>query len=176
VVAVEWEVNNLQGSLPPEPFTALAPTLMLLDLRGNNISGSLPDTLAAASLLRVIHLSGNQLTGVVPGGLGGLPALNSLNLAHNRLSGRFTPNVSNWRELRWLHLEGNCITGAFPVEVLALPELEVGRPVAAAGRGEGRNGRGSRGQAAWVDCSRLHMGCNGQQRSCRAAAGKMCGW
>lgn len=144
VVAVEWEVNNLQGTLPPEPFTALAPTLMLLDLRENNISGSLPDTLVSASLLRVVHLSGNQLTGTVPQGLEGLLYLNSITLAHNRLTGRFTPNVSNWKELRWLHLEGNCISGGFPVEVLALPVLEVG------GRG-GDSGGQSRAAAGSKD-------------------------
>lgn len=65
----------------------LGPTLKELDLGGNGISGTLPDSLFALTELTTLILNGNGLEGVVSTTIGNMVKLNELQLQVNSFTG-----------------------------------------------------------------------------------------
>ena len=61
--------------------------------------------------LRIISLYGNELTGSIPESLGDLIHLQHLDLSTNQLSGQLPQSMSKLVNLRQLHLETNSFTG-----------------------------------------------------------------
>lgn len=138
--------NRLTGAVPAEMF---APKLQLrrLDLSGNALNGTLPDTLMSLTQVRHINISGNgdisgeiphegvvdirvmralmefdassnALTGPLPPALVGLPNLRVLDLSNNELNG--TLSGENWADatrLERLNLRGNRLRGSIPPEL-----------------------------------------------------------
>ena len=73
--------NWLSGTLPPRMLSRL-PALKELVLGENQISGSLPATLADMAGLEKLVLWNNKLEGAVPAALSGLTALTELRLSN----------------------------------------------------------------------------------------------
>ncbi|KAL9323405.1 hypothetical protein ACSQ67_008262 [Phaseolus vulgaris] len=78
--------NTFSSEIPHEICTWM-PFLVSLDLSGNQLSGSIPPTLANCSYLNELMLSDNQLSGSIPFELGSLSRLKKFSVANNRLSG-----------------------------------------------------------------------------------------
>nr|GLL21278.1 probable LRR receptor-like serine/threonine-protein kinase At4g36180 [Ipomoea trifida] len=79
----------------PIPETLLnSSTLVMLDIRDNNLSGNLPGKIGAENL-RILLLGGNQLSGPFPSQLCWLQKLNLIDLSHNRLSGQIPRCINN---------------------------------------------------------------------------------
>jgi len=104
--------------LPPEVF-ALAGTLEVLDLTGNDLS-SLPPALAQLTKLHTLFASNNRFT-VLPPVLGRLPVLDTLGFKANRIAE--VPAESLSPSLRWLILTDNRIP-AMPTTLTACPRMQ----------------------------------------------------
>ena len=77
-----------------------------LDLRRNQLSGSIPTALAGLTDLTVLILEGNQLSGSIPFELGGLANLERMHLGDNELSGPIPGELGCLTNLEKLWLDG----------------------------------------------------------------------
>ncbi|KAG9154405.1 hypothetical protein Leryth_000839 [Lithospermum erythrorhizon] len=79
--------NNLSGSIPePALPNVSCKNLQLLDLGGNLFSGNFPEFVTEFEGLKELDLSDNKFSGQIPGSLSGV-SLEKLNLSHNNFSG-----------------------------------------------------------------------------------------
>jgi Leucine-rich repeat (LRR) protein len=116
--------NSLTGAVPPE-LGALV-ELRRLVLSGNALSGPVLATLGNArhDELLVVDMSGNHLTGSLPSSLGGLRGLLKLDLSNNLLQGRIPPELGGLSSLTLLDLRNNSLTGGLPQSVRAMVSLQ----------------------------------------------------
>ncbi|MBN2432036.1 MAG: VCBS repeat-containing protein [Acidobacteria bacterium] len=85
-----------------------------LNLRDNNLTGTLPDTLRHLVELKRLDLWINHLSGPIPPELGQLTALTYLDLGDNQLSGPLPPELGNLAALELFWLNDNALTGPLP--------------------------------------------------------------
>ena len=102
--------NQLSGSIPSQwgsgsSVTGGLPSLRLLNLSRNRLSGRIPDSLGNLAALRWLDLGLNHLHGDIPSSLGNLSNLRGLLLGHNRLSGNIPSSLGNLSNLRELYLD-----------------------------------------------------------------------
>ncbi|KAK2640181.1 hypothetical protein Ddye_027976 [Dipteronia dyeriana] len=92
--------NALNGSIP-NAFLRTTSYLVILDLRDNEFSGSIPIQIDEVPKLDVLLLGGNHLEGIIPHELCKFKYLSILDLSRNRLNGTipscFT-NILTWVE------------------------------------------------------------------------------
>ncbi|CAN0467251.1 unnamed protein product [Ectocarpus sp. 12 AP-2014] len=84
-----------------------------LDLKYNNLQGSIPPELRKLAALRELDLHGNQLTGRIPKELGDLTELKEVTLYHNNLTGRIPEEMGNLKALTHLLLNHNSLEGLY---------------------------------------------------------------
>jgi|GEM_PF-624837 len=94
-----------------------------LNLRDNNLTGTLPDTLRHLSELTRLDLWINSLSGPLPPELGQLTALTYLDLGNNQLTGPLPPELGNLAALRLFWLNDNALTGPLPATFANLTAL-----------------------------------------------------
>ncbi len=83
VAGLDVAARGLTGTLPAEPFRALAPTLQLFFGYNNVLEGALPDTFQDMNRLEILLLNGNAFTGDLPL----LPrSLRTVSFARNQLT------------------------------------------------------------------------------------------
>ncbi|CAI9276144.1 unnamed protein product [Lactuca saligna] len=82
----------------------------------NQLSGSIPLSLANLSNLQLLYLDVNKLSGPIPTGLGNLNSLTDLDASQNKLSGSIPSELKNSTQLRRLDLSSNQLVGEIPVE------------------------------------------------------------
>ena len=92
VKKVDLRFNNLQGTIPAS-LSALV-VLQELSLQNNLLSGSVPSALANLSDLKILNLGQNQFSGPVPGSLSALTGLQVGYFNNNQLSGCFPASLS----------------------------------------------------------------------------------
>ncbi|GKY97954.1 hypothetical protein MPSEU_000753400 [Mayamaea pseudoterrestris] len=115
---LELYYNDLGGQLPLE--IALLSNLVKIDLSGGpsrSLSGTIPPSLGALTLLKELKLQNNDLAGPLPTELGELTELIALDLSYNRLSGTIMTELGNLKRLEKLRLSANGLTGSIPVEL-----------------------------------------------------------
>ena len=66
-----------------------------LDLRSNQLSGTIPVEIGNLTSLFLLELGGNQLSGTIPVEIGNLTSLKSLSLGDNQLSGTIPVEIGN---------------------------------------------------------------------------------
>jgi len=86
--------------------------LIFLYLDGNQLSGSIPESLGNLQSLEILYLSENQLSGSIPASLGKLSRLEELDLYKNELCGNIP--LMNLSQLSWLRLHDNHLTASDP--------------------------------------------------------------
>lgn len=88
--------------------------LVSIDLSFNQLTGKIPEEIAALDALINLNLSWNKLSGKIPNKLGALRALESLDLSRNTLSGRIPSSLSDLTYLSYLDLSDNNLSGRIP--------------------------------------------------------------
>lgn len=125
VTGIHLERNELRGSLPGEFFNQL-PLLTRLNLRDNELTGSLLPEIGNLVSLIEIQLDNNLLSGPIPPEIGNLVNLEHLQLDGNRLTGSIPPEIGNLKNLRFLNLNYmGTLSGEIPMEIWELTKLEV---------------------------------------------------
>ncbi|EFJ32332.1 hypothetical protein SELMODRAFT_85523, partial [Selaginella moellendorffii] len=84
------------------------------DLRGNELSESIPKELWVLKRLFHLDLSGNNLSGTIPPNVGNLVNLRTLNLGKNHFQGSLPTQFGKLVRLRHLRLDHNHFTGFIP--------------------------------------------------------------
>ncbi len=131
-----WNNSENWGSNEPlrewhGVFTDAAGRVDSLELRTNNLTGSIPAALGDLDYLKHLDLNTNSLTGSIPAELGNLTNLETLNLGRNSLTGSIPTELGDLTNLQKLWLHGNKnnnndtgLTGSIPAELGNLTNLE----------------------------------------------------
>lgn len=127
VVKLDIRNNNINGTLPSDLWllTQLEHLLLNGDYPGERtITGTIPPELGRLSNLKTLRLQTTGLTGNIPKELGNLSNLTELTLNVNtKLTGNIPPELGNLIKLKILHLHATEITGSIPSELGNLSEL-----------------------------------------------------
>ena len=98
--------------------------VVALSLNYNNVTGSIPASIADLSNATTIELQGNALTGLIPTEIASLTPLEHLDLAYNQLNGTIPAAIGSLVNLKFLYLHGNQLTGSIPSQLGNLSLLE----------------------------------------------------
>ncbi|XP_043817337.1 receptor-like protein 9a [Manihot esculenta] len=110
---------TMNGSFPIQELSNLK-NLKTLDVSYNQFNSSLSATgLCGLKSLVELDLRGNQLSGPLPECIGNLTNLQFLDLSFNQLSGNIQSIVSELTSLKYLLLSGNEFEGSFSFSALA---------------------------------------------------------
>ncbi|KAK1369093.1 putative LRR receptor-like serine/threonine-protein kinase [Heracleum sosnowskyi] len=114
LTVLDLSYNQLDGRLIPTLLTF--PTLQELHLKSNKLGGSVEFSVSSSAepSVRVLDLSLNQLSGYFPDGFGSLTGLHDLNLAGNNFSGSIPTSISNISSLSSLDISQNHFSGPLP--------------------------------------------------------------
>lgn len=122
VVKIELSGNNLVGSIP-ESIKEL-PNLKFLYLARNQLSFAIPTSVGELSQLKRLDLRENNLNGSIPQSITELLALERLNLSHNSLTGEIPSQIGSMQSLTHLALNTNKLSGKIPQSITELANLE----------------------------------------------------
>ncbi|KAI7736502.1 hypothetical protein M8C21_000486 [Ambrosia artemisiifolia] len=111
VVNISLKGQDLAGVLPPS--LAKLPSIKMIDLSYNYLSGPIPHEWQSTEL-EFICLENNMLSGNVPAELGKLNKLNILVLTANNLTGELPMELNNLTNLTELRLDSNYFSGRIP--------------------------------------------------------------
>jgi len=112
VTGIILKGQNLTGVLPEE-FANLT-FLQQIDLTRNYLNGSIPTTWASLPLVAV-SLLGNHISGEIPKELGNISTLQELVVEDNQLGGPLPPELGNLGNLQRFLASANNFTGVIPV-------------------------------------------------------------
>ncbi|KAJ0901390.1 putative leucine-rich repeat-containing, plant-type, leucine-rich repeat domain superfamily [Helianthus annuus] len=101
--------NYVTGQLPEQ--LGRLKNLESIDLAYNQLTGTIPDSVGSLHLLKTLQMNINQLTGSIPDTIGGLSSLNFLDLSYNNLNGSFPESIGRLGELVFLTVHHNSLTG-----------------------------------------------------------------
>ncbi|XP_060194552.1 probable LRR receptor-like serine/threonine-protein kinase At1g07650 isoform X2 [Lycium barbarum] len=112
--------QDLTGGLPAS--LAKLPFLKKIDLNRNYLSGTIPPEWAATKLEFMV-ISNNRLSGPIPKYIGNMTSLTIMSLETNLFNGSLPAEVGNLVSLQNLVLSANNFTGEWPVELNNLTKL-----------------------------------------------------
>ncbi|THU62278.1 hypothetical protein C4D60_Mb01t03440 [Musa balbisiana] len=102
------------------------PSLEVLHLGDNSISGKIPPIVGDSVRLEYLDLSNNGIIGKIPQAIGNLSNLLELHLSSNKIVGWIPPSIGNLSNLLELHLSSNKIVGWIPPSIGNLTNLAIG--------------------------------------------------
>ncbi|XP_071697248.1 protein STRUBBELIG-RECEPTOR FAMILY 1-like isoform X2 [Rutidosis leptorrhynchoides] len=146
IIQIDLSNNHIGGRIPSN----LPLTIKILMLSGNQLTGSIPDSVSLLGQMTDLLLSNNHLTGVIPDSFQQLTPLTNLDLSANNLSGPLPSSMANLSSLTTLHLqdnhlirvldvlqdlplisldvENNLFSGPIPSKLLDIPNFSTGNP------------------------------------------------
>ncbi|XP_030471481.1 receptor-like protein 6 [Syzygium oleosum] len=116
--------NTLTGALPP--WICNLSSAITLDLSSNDLTGVLPVCLGNISeSLMILNLKGNNFHGSIPELLVRGTQLTMIDLSDNQLQGQLPRSLANCKMLKFINFANNFIVDTFPSWLGSLPELHV---------------------------------------------------
>ncbi|KAG1347788.1 LRR receptor-like serine/threonine-protein kinase RPK2 [Cocos nucifera] len=116
--------NMISGGISSE-IGAICSSLMVFDVAGNNIGGTIPPSLGLLGKLVSLDLSRNWLQDQIPASISQLKSLECLSLAGNNISGHIPSGLAQLPSLKVLDLSSNSLTGEIPGDLVNLRNLTV---------------------------------------------------
>ncbi|XP_057737394.1 MDIS1-interacting receptor like kinase 2-like [Arachis stenosperma] len=92
VVVINLARTGLTGTLENLDLTAF-PNLLQLDLRRNNLTGTIPQNIGILSKLQFLDLSTNSLNGTLPLSIANLTKVYGLDVSTNKITGTLDPRL-----------------------------------------------------------------------------------
>ncbi len=114
---IDLKDNGLRGEFPWTEIVMLASQLLILDLKGNNISGPISDDVGDLVTLLVFDVQGNGFSGTIPPSFGQLIDTRQLDLSENQLTGSLPSEIASMSSLQSLLVNNNLLTGSIPSEL-----------------------------------------------------------
>ncbi|KAI3902789.1 hypothetical protein MKW92_052153 [Papaver armeniacum] len=105
------DLSRLEWRNTPPCLVGLIPSLAVLNLRGNNFDGIIPEIFPKNCMLETLDLNGNQFEGQLPRSLANCKKLEVLDLGNNQLTGDFPSRLGSMSNLRVLVLRSNRFHG-----------------------------------------------------------------
>jgi gliding motility-associated-like protein len=121
VYSIDLRTNNLSGTLPPSIGNLAG--LQSLQLDQNSISGNIPTSMGNLTSLQYLSVMQNQLTGTLPSSLGNMTSLSWLRFSDNQLSGSIPASLGNLPNLAYIDLDINQLSGSIPPSLGNLSNL-----------------------------------------------------
>ncbi|KAG2327760.1 hypothetical protein Bca52824_010488 [Brassica carinata] len=112
--------NSFTGSLPLSICKCKSLTHLILPY--NNLTGTIPHCL---SNWMFVNLRKNNLEGSIPDKFHARSSLQTLNFGYNRLAGKLPRSLANCSSLQFLSVDNNKIEDMFPFWLKTLPNLQV---------------------------------------------------
>ncbi|KAI3732695.1 hypothetical protein L1987_63902 [Smallanthus sonchifolius] len=122
VVKLNLSTSRLNGTLTNFTFSSFT-SLTHLELRRNDIFGSIPAEIMYLSKLVFLDLSGNHFSRTIPQEIGMLVNLETLSFHSNNLEGHIPVSFGNLTNLGYLRVDDNKLSGYIPREVGNLENL-----------------------------------------------------
>ena len=103
--------NKLTGTIPP-----ISNLLQLntLDLKNNDMEGTIPSGIFRLRRLAFLSLESNRFSGTIPPAIGAAEQLQEIRLDHNRFNGSLPAGLGLLAKLSILSLRNNSFTGTVP--------------------------------------------------------------
>ena len=98
LMVLKLSYNRLSGEIPSSLGQTLMQILWLNDQDGEGMTGPI-DVIASMTLLTQVWLHGNQFTGMIPANIGDLSSLKELNLNGNKLVGLIPQSLANMEQI-----------------------------------------------------------------------------
>ncbi|XP_039126026.1 probable inactive receptor kinase At2g26730 [Dioscorea cayenensis subsp. rotundata] len=125
VIALRLPGTGLVGPIPSSTLSNL-PSLRILSLHSNRLSGPLPSDFSNLTLLRSLYLHNNLLSGPFPPAIPLFPHLTRLDLSGNNFSGEIPFSLNNLTHLSRLFLQHNHFSGSLPsIDLVSLTSFDV---------------------------------------------------
>jgi len=121
VSGLNLKSNQLNGSIPPE--IGDLSNLTTLNLSVNQLNADIPPEIGNLSNLTTLFLYTSQLSGSIPPEIGDLSNLTYLALQFNQLNGSIPPTIGDLSNLTYLSLSNNNLSGSIPSEIGNLSNL-----------------------------------------------------
>ena len=107
--------NNLSGSLP-ESVGKLT-SLKKLIIGNNRIAGVVPASVFELPFIEIIDFFANEMIGPLPASMGHAENLEILSMAGNNIGGSIPPSIGMLKKLKDLFIDNNRLTGNLPPEL-----------------------------------------------------------
>ncbi|KAK1382121.1 putative LRR receptor-like serine/threonine-protein kinase [Heracleum sosnowskyi] len=114
--------QNLDGILPPS--LAKLPYIKDIDLTNNYLRGNIPREWASLQRLDYLMFSSNSLTGMLPTSFAGLRNLTDFRISDNNFTGQIPKFIQNWKKLERLDIGASGMTGPIPSGISSLHQLK----------------------------------------------------
>lgn len=115
--------NEMRGTLD---FLELFPSLQVLDVTQNRLTGRLPGVLGGLSNLEALYLSDNQFFGAIPTAIGSLTTLMTMTASNNGLNRQFPwDSFAADNRLTEIIMSSNSFSGTLPENMGKFSSLEV---------------------------------------------------
>uniref|UniRef100_A0A1D1YN16 non-specific serine/threonine protein kinase n=1 Tax=Anthurium amnicola TaxID=1678845 RepID=A0A1D1YN16_9ARAE len=122
LIHILFDGNDLQGTIPES--VVLVKSLEVLRLDRNGLTGPVPTNINNLTRLSVLNLANNRLTGGIPD-LTGMNVLNYVDLSNNSFAASEAPSwLSKLQSLTVLALQSGGLTGAVPSAMFSFPQLQ----------------------------------------------------
>jgi len=112
IVSIDMRNNNVLGTLPME--LKVMDEMVFLDLAHNKLSGTIPWQVSRMFELKHVLLNDNAMTGTLPTFMGQMEDIKELRLGNNHFSGTIPTEMYHLWDLQHLSLENNKMTGPLP--------------------------------------------------------------